>query len=101
MLLSTAGLYLAYLPFNCIYFERMISTYSVRGNVGFVMYIADAFGYMGTVLVLLIKEFITFQFSWVIFFTFLFTVTAIIGIVLVLFTVIGHIKYFKLSNQIL
>lgn len=101
MLLSTAGLYLAYLPFNCIYFERMISTYSVRGNVGFVMYIADAFGYLGTVLVLLIKEFITFQFSWVVFFTFLFTVTAIIGIVLVLFTVIGHIKYFKLSNQIL
>lgn len=101
MLLSTAGLYLAYLPFNCIYFERMISTYSVRGNVGFVMYIADAFGYLGTVLVLLIKEFITFQFSWVVFFTFLFTVTAIVGIVLVLFTVIGHIKYFKLSNQIL
>lgn len=101
MLLSTAGLYLAYLPFNCIYFERMISTYSVRGNVGFVMYIADAFGYLGTVLVLLIKEFISFQFSWVVFFTFLFTVTAIIGIVLVLFTVIGHIKYFKLSNQIL
>jgi len=101
MLFSTAGLYLAYLPFNCIYFERMISTYSVRGNVGFVMYIADAFGYMGTVLVLLIKEFITFQFSWVVFFTFLFTVTAIIGIALVLFTVIGHIKYFKLSNQIL
>lgn len=101
MLLSTAGLYLAYLPFNCIYFERMISTYSVKGNVGFVMYIADAFGYLGTVLVLLIKEFISFQFSWVVFFTFLFSITAIIGIVLVLFTVIGHIKYFKLSNQIL
>lgn len=101
MLLSTAGLYLAYLPFNCIYFERMISTYSVKGNVGFVMYIADAFGYLGTVLVLLIKEFVSFQFSWVVFFTFLFSITAVIGIVLVLFTVIGHIKYFKLSNQIL
>lgn len=101
MLLSTAGLYLAYLPFNCIYFERMISTYSVKGNVGFVMYIADAFGYLGTVLVLLIKEFISFQFSWVVFFTFLFSITAIIGIILVLFTVIRHIKYFKLSNQIL
>ncbi len=54
MIFSSAGLYLAYLPFNCLYFERMISTYSVKGNVGFVMYIADAFGYLGTVLVLLL-----------------------------------------------
>lgn len=101
MIFSTAGLYLAYLPFNCLYFERMISTYSVKGNVGFVMYIADAFGYLGTVLVLLIKEFVTLQFSWVIFFSFLFSSTALVGIVLVLFTLFGHKYFFKFSNQIL
>lgn len=101
MIFSSAGLYLAYLPFNCLYFERMISTYSVKGNVGFVMYIADAFGYLGTVLVLLIKEFVSFQFSWVVFFSFLFTVSAIIGIVLVFITLKGHLKFFKLSKQIL
>lgn len=101
MIFSSAGLYLAYLPFNCLYFERMISTYSVKGNVGFVMYIADAFGYLGTVLVLLIKEFVSFQFSWVVFFSFLFTVSAIIGIILVFITLMGHLKFFKLSKQIL
>ncbi|MDO9157065.1 DUF5690 family protein [Sediminibacterium sp.] len=101
MICSSAGLYLAYLPFNCLYFERMISTYSVKGNVGFVMYIADAFGYLGTVLVLLIKEFVSFQFSWVVFFSFLFTVSAIIGIILVFITLMGHLKFFKLSKQIL
>lgn len=100
MILSTTGMYLAYLPFNCLYFERMISTYAVKGNVGFVMYIADAFGYLGTVVVLLLKTFVEFQFSWVNFFSILFTSTAIIGIVLILFTVIGHLKFFKSINQV-
>jgi hypothetical protein len=101
MIFSTAGLYVAYLPFNCLYFERLISTYSVNGNVGFVMYIADSFGYLGTVIVLLVKEFVSLQFSWVYFFSFLFTISSIVGIILVLFTLIGHIKYYKLSKQIL
>jgi hypothetical protein len=100
MILSTTGLYLAYLPFNCLYFERMISTYAVKGNVGFVMYIADAFGYLGTVIVLLLKTFVEFQFSWVNFFSILFIGTAIIGIVLILFTVVGHLKFFKSINQV-
>lgn len=101
MILSTAGLYLAYLPFNCLYFERMISSYEIKGNVGFVMYIADAFGYLGTVIVLLVKEFISIQFSWVFFFSLLFIVAAIGGICLVLFTLVGHLKYFKLSKQVI
>jgi hypothetical protein len=101
MIFSTAGLYVAYLPFNCLYFERLISTYSVNGNVGFVMYIADSFGYLGTVIVLLIKEFVSLQFSWVYFLSILFTISSIVGILLVLFTLIGHIKYYKLSKQIL
>lgn len=99
MVFSTTGLYLAYLPFNCLYFERMISTYSVKGNVGFVMYIADAFGYLGTVVVLLLKTFVQFQFSWVNFFSILFTASAIIGIVLIFFTLLGHLKFVKLINQ--
>ncbi|WP_227818715.1 DUF5690 family protein, partial [Klebsiella aerogenes] len=65
-------MYLAYLPFNCLYFERMLSTYKIRANVGFVMYIADAFGYLGTVAVLLIKEFFSIKYSWVTFFSGLF-----------------------------
>ena len=95
MVFSTAGLYLAYLPFNCLYFERMISTYAVKGNVGFVMYIADAFGYLGTVFVLLLKEFIQIQLSWVTFFSMLFIGVPIIGILLVLFTLRGHVSLMK------
>jgi len=83
-LTATSGLYLGYVPYNCLYFERMLATFKVQGNVGFVMYIADAFGYLGTVVVLLIKEFVTIKYSWVLFFTLIFYVTAIAGISLMI-----------------
>jgi len=42
MILIGTGLYMCYVPFNALYFERMIATYKVQSNVGFVMYISDA-----------------------------------------------------------
>jgi hypothetical protein len=62
----------------------MLATFKVQGNVGFVMYIADAFGYLGTVFVLLLKEFVTIKYSWVHFFSLLFYVFAAIGMILIL-----------------
>ncbi|WP_121357616.1 DUF5690 family protein [Flavisolibacter nicotianae] len=68
MTLIGTGLYLSYVPFNALYFERMIASYRVTGNVGFMMYIADSFGYLGSVLVLFLKEFLGLQLSWTTFF---------------------------------
>jgi len=95
MLMATSGLYLAYLPFNCLYFERMLSSYRLNANVGFVMYIADAFGYLGTVLVLLLKEFVHFQNNWSSFFCSLFYIAGSAGIVLVLYALYHHTLLFK------
>lgn len=95
MLSATAGLYLGYIPFNCLYFERMLSVYKIKGNVGFVMYIADAFGYLGTVMVLLIKEFIPIKYSWVHFFSLLFYTAGIAGVLLVGISLGMHSKMFK------
>ena len=95
MLFATTGLYLAYLPFNCLYFERMLATYKVKGNIGFVMYIADAFGYLGTVAVLLIKEFIPIKYSWINFFSFLFYAAGIAGVILIIVSLSNHQKLYK------
>jgi hypothetical protein len=62
------GLYLGYVPFNCVLFERLIASYKISGTVGFVMYLADAFGYLGSVGVLLYKEFGQPNLSWLEFF---------------------------------
>ncbi len=95
MLIATTGLYFAYLPFNCLYFERMLSTYRIKGNVGFVMYIADAFGYLGTVLVLLIKEFIPIHYSWINFFSLLFYSATILGTAFIVTGLMTHHRLFK------
>jgi len=80
MTMIGTGLYLSYVPFNALYFERMIATYKVKSNVGFIMYIADAFGYMGSVLVLFLKEFIGMHLSWTSFFTQAVIFISIVGI---------------------
>lgn len=95
MVISTTGLYFAYLPFNCLYFERFISVYKINGNVGFVMYIADAFGYLGTVVVLLIKEMLPIHYNWNVFFSAIFYTSGILGILLIYFTLNLHLKKIK------
>lgn len=65
---SGFGLYLAYVPYNSTFFERMLAAFRVTGNVGFVMYIADASGYMGSVAVILAKEFGGMHLSWATFY---------------------------------
>lgn len=80
MTMIGTGLYLCYVPFNALYFERMIATYKVRSNIGFIMYIADAFGYLGSVLVLFLKEFIGVKLSWTSFFTNAVIIISVIGI---------------------
>lgn len=92
---ASAGLYLGYVPYNCFYFERMLAAYKIPGNVGFLIYIADAFGYLGTVAVLLIKEFVRIKYTWVDFFTGMFYVAAVAGIVLVLWSAILFARIYR------
>lgn len=92
---ASAGLYLGYIPYNCFYFERMLAAYRVPGNVGFLIYIADAFGYLGTVVVLLVKEFVKFHYTWVDFFTGIFYAAAAGGIVLVIWGAVLFEKIYK------
>jgi hypothetical protein len=62
------GLYMGYVPYNAIFFERMIASFHYKSNVGFIMYIADSMGYLGSVSVLLIKELGRPSISWGTFF---------------------------------
>lgn len=68
MILVGLGLYLGYVPFNCIFFERLIAAFKYTGTVGFVMYLADSFGYLGSVAILFYKEFGFKSISWLSFF---------------------------------
>lgn len=79
MTLAGLGLYLGYVPYNAIFFERMIASFNYKSNVGFVMYVADAMGYLGSVSVLLVKELARPGISWAVFFRHGLMVLSLVG----------------------
>ena len=68
MILIGMGLYLGYIPFNSIFFDRLLAAFKYVGTVGFLIYVADAFGYLGSIGVLFFKEFGYASLSWLDFF---------------------------------
>jgi Family of unknown function (DUF5690) len=68
MILSGAGLYMAYTPFNAILFDRMLAATRRVGTAGFLIYVADASGYIGSVVLLLYRSFAAPQLDWLQFF---------------------------------
>jgi hypothetical protein len=68
MTLIGTGLYLGYVPYGCVLFDRLIAALGESANAGFLIYFADAFGYLGSVVVLLYKTFGQADLSWIDFF---------------------------------
>lgn len=68
MTFTGVGLYMGYVPFNAIFFERMIATFNYKSNVGFIMYVADSMGYLGTISIMMFKEFGGNNIGWSSFF---------------------------------
>jgi hypothetical protein len=56
MVLHGIGLYLPYIAVHTTIFERLIALTRDRGNIGYLLYLADAFGYLGYVGVLLARN---------------------------------------------
>ena len=57
MIVNGFGLFLAYVPFNCILFDRLVASLGVVSTSIFLITMADAFGYLGVVCVMLYKNF--------------------------------------------
>jgi hypothetical protein len=80
MVASGAGLYMAYTPFNGMLFDRMIAATGTVGTAGFLIYVADASGYVGSVALLLVKAFARLDLDWIKFLTAMAYVTSIAGL---------------------
>ena len=95
MTLVGLGLYMVYIPFNSVFFDRMIASFKHVGNVGFLIYLADSFGYAGSVGVMLSKEIFKVQLNWVNFFSNSVIALSIIGLVLTIFSFLYFYKKYR------
>lgn len=91
MILVGLGTYMCYVPFNCVLFDRMIAAFRVVANSGFLIYVADSFGYLGSVSVMLYKNFGQPDLSWLDFFISLSYILAATGVL----TVLASVFYFN------
>lgn len=57
MVLVGLGLYLPYVAMQAAVFERMLAMTRESGNIGFLVYVIDAVGYLGYVVVMLIRNY--------------------------------------------
>jgi len=96
MIIVGFSMYLPYIAFHALFFERWIAYFKIKSNIGFLMYVADAAGYLGSTLVLLFKNFNSIQYSWVSFFTFSALITSIFIIILS----IANFIYFKKQDKL-
>lgn len=99
MILIGMGLYFGYIQFNSIFFDRLIATFRYVSTVGFLIYLADSFGYLGSVGVLLFKEFGNAELSWLEFFISSGYILSIAGSILIVLSLVYFILKYRTWTQ--
>ena len=102
MTLTGVGLYMGYVPFNAMLFDRMIASFRYVSNAGFIIYLADSFAYLGSDAVLIMKNFFQTDIKWSSFFEDLVLTVSTIGVVMVTLAAIyfwrKHASFVKAGN---
>jgi hypothetical protein len=83
MIASGAGLYVVYTPFNAMLFDRLVAVSGRVATAGFLIYVADAAGYAGSVALLLWRNFGLLHVQWLAVFRFAVYTSTAAGVVLV------------------
>ena len=59
MVLLGLGLYVPYVVFHTTIFERLIAASQETGNLGYLMYLADSLGYLGYIIVMVLRSWLS------------------------------------------
>jgi len=92
MIMNGFSMYLGYIAYHTFLYERWIAVFRYKSNIGFLMYIADAFGYMGSSIILFSKSFMSLDLNWLQFFIKISYLTSIVTIVFGIFS-LGYFIY--------
>jgi hypothetical protein len=95
MVLVGMGLYFGYIQFNSIFFDRLIATFRYVSTVGFLIYLADSVGYLGSMSILLYRTFGQEDLSWLTFFISSAYIIAIAGSVLICLSLWYFVKKYE------
>ncbi len=91
MVILGFGMYVPYVAFHTTVFERMIAAFREIGTIGYLMYLADAIGYLGYVGVMIFRNTTTGQVD---FLNLLIWTSAIVSLLSLLITVFLIVHYY-------
>ena len=104
MTITGVGLYMGYVPFNCMLFERLIASFRYISNACFIIYVADSFGYLGSDIVLLAKNFSNTNLSYSDFFVKMIVAVSALGTGLTILSSVyfrrKYQRYFTTSSNL-
>ncbi|MBU6269373.1 MAG: hypothetical protein KGN34_17640 [Sphingomonadales bacterium] len=88
MIAIGGGLYLAYTPFNGMLFDRLVAATGEVATAGFLIYVADASGYVGSVALVLLRSFDGVKLDWADFLVDVSLLTSVLGLVLLAYATV-------------
>ncbi|MEO5595422.1 MAG: DUF5690 family protein [Chitinophagaceae bacterium] len=91
LVLNTIGVYVCYNTLQCLFLDRFIAAFRVKGNIGFFFYFMDSVGYLGSCFIIVNKEILNAKANWLNYFL---AISFILGIIGVISIIISWI-YFK------
>jgi hypothetical protein len=80
MICAGLGAYLAYVPYNCVLFDRLVAALGSVATAAFLIQLADSLGYVGSVGLIVYKNLGQAELPWVSFFALACYGTAAIGL---------------------
>ncbi len=96
MVLLGLGTYVPYVAFHTTVFERMIAAFREIGTIGYLMYLADAIGYLGYVGVMIFRNTTTGEVD---FLSLLIWTSATVAVVSMLITLFLAFHYYRTLPQ--
>lgn len=95
MIASGFSLYLCYACFHTMFFERWIAVFRYTSTISFLICISDSYGYLGSVGVLIYKNFFNYEMDWLFFVK---TVAYVAGTIITIASVLMYF-YFQKKEQ--
>ena len=93
----TIGLYICYNTLQCLFLDRFIAAFSIKGNIGFFFYFMDSVGYLGSCFIIFNKEIVSPKMNWLHYFL---NVSFVLGLVGLASITVSWF-YFKRKHRLL
>ncbi|HTL08243.1 MAG TPA: DUF5690 family protein [Chitinophagaceae bacterium] len=84
LVLNTVGVYVCYNTLQCLFLDRFIAAFKIKGNIGFFFYFMDSIGYLGSCFIIINKEILNARVNWLNYFLAISFILGALGLVSIL-----------------